>query len=455
MNQSKLLFAALLVLILLFVLPICALAAYHQDDIDAMVKIANDIGLVLDGNPANWPVTWQSPSSGFDDRIIGLYLYGMSGLTGSLDLNTQGIGTGTGLDALVHLSCSQTGITALVGHNSALQMLECYNTGITALDPSQYPALTHLTCFGTGITALDVSSNPALMHLQCHDTNIMALDVGNNPALANLDCHNTGITALDVSNNPALASLDCHNTGIAALDVSQNLALNGLNCSNTGITALDVGNNPALQVIYCFSTYITTLDMSQNLAMVVLNCSNTGITALDVSNNLQLMELRCNNAQLAMLNLSGCVNLIPFGFTIGGNPLINLITPEGHTIQVDHVGNGTAYIENYLLTSKTVHFAAVPDSGWNFNQWQPISPSGLTLSTDPTYLNGITIVALQSSYVRAVFVRPSSPTPSRLPSKLPKTGDHFPMGGLLALMVVNLVALGWVEFWIQRKRSQV
>jgi len=47
---------------------------------------------------------------------------------------------------------------------------------------------------------------------------------------------------------------------------------------------------------------------------------------------------------------------------------------------------------------------------------------------------------------------PTQPTTPQPPSTLPKTGDGFPMGTMLALLGAALVAMGWMGHRLRRQR---
>lgn len=174
-------------------------------------------------------------------------------------------------------------------------------------------------------------------------------------------------------------------------------------------------------------------------ALEFLYCDSTNISALDVRNNPALEELYCYSTNISALNLSGCVMLNTLNLT--GNPLADLTTPDGYRVEVRAAGNGTARIADYGLASGQVSLAASPASGASFLGWTALRPAGLAFSPDAASLNA-SFTAAQSSAVQGNFSALPTPTPTRKPSALPRTGDSFPMAGLLALAGGLAAALG-------------
>ncbi len=113
----------------------------------------------------------------------------------------------------------------------------------------------------------------------------------------------------------------------------------------------------------------------------------------------------------------------------------SLVTPDGYTAQVDSQGPGKATFDFYMgIVQELYLFLNYDHSTARFDHWETITPAGLAITADPGLDDTYVVTANQNIHVKAVFA-------AKTASALPKTGDGFPVGGLLTLAGILLAGI--------------
>ena len=191
----------------------------------------------------------------------------------------------------------------------------------------------------------------------------------------------------------------------------------------------------------------TTLTLNSNTLIDISDGTNTLVpgTGYTVAGSVYTISAAYLNSRpvgttTLTFNMSGGTNPT-FAITISDSSL-----PGTYALAVQAGAGGsiTMGTSGNYAAGTTINIAATANSGYRFDRWTTSSGGtfGNANSASTTFTMPGNATSITASFIQDV----------RPPSTLPKTGDGFPIGPLLALMVVSLAGLGWMGYRTRRQR---